>query len=364
MGGANLYAVIMAGGSGTRFWPLSRRARPKQFLAIGTERTLIEETVGRLFPLIPPERALVVAGEAHVPAIRALLPEQWLVTEPCARNTAPCVGLAAIHLARRDPQAVMAVLPADHHIADDAGFRRLLAAAAERARAGEIVTLGIRPDRPETGYGYIQYHREDTLATSSGVEICAVRRFVEKPPRAVAERYLAEGGYLWNSGMFFFTAERILADIRRFLPALAGALDRIAAALGTPDEAEITAREFNGVESISIDYGVMEHADRVRVVPADIGWNDVGHWAALADFGTQDAAGNVIAGGRPEDVCLIDARDTIVQASGGRFIAVVGMSGAVVVDTPDALLLCARDRVQDVRRVVTRLEELKRGDML
>ncbi len=362
----SFYAVIMAGGSGTRFWPLSRRARPKQFLAIGTPRTLIEETVGRLAPLIPPERAMVVAGEGHVPAIRGLLPDQWLVTEPCARNTAPCVGLAAIHLMARDPDAVMAVLPADHHIADAAGFRRLIAAAEERAREGEIVTLGIRPDRPETGYGYIHYNREDTLATSSGVEVCGVRRFVEKPPKAVAERYLAEGGYLWNSGMFIFTARRILSDIRRYLPAMAAALDRIALALGTPAEAEVTAREFNGMESVSIDYGVMEHAERVRVVPADIGWNDVGHWAALADFGTPDAAGNVVSGlgDRPGNVALIDTRDAIVQSSAGRFIALLGVDNLVVVDTPDALLLCARDRVQDVRRVVSRLEELKRGDLL
>ncbi len=358
------YAVIMAGGSGTRFWPLSRRARPKQFLAIGTPRTLIEETVARLAPLIPAERVMVVAGEGHVPAIRDLLPDQWLVTEPCARNTAPCVGLAAVHLARRDPDAVMAVLPADHHIADAPGFRRLIAAALERARAGEIVTLGIRPDRPETGYGYIHYNREDTLATSGGVEVCAVRRFVEKPPRAVAERYLAEGGYLWNSGMFFFTAARILADIRRFLPAMAAALDRIAAAVGTPDEADVTVREFAAMESVSIDYGVMEHADRVRVVPADIGWNDVGHWAALADFGTPDTAGNVRSGGRAEDLVLIDARECIVQQSGGRLVALLGVDELVVVDTPDVLLVCARDRVQDVRKVVARLEETKREELL
>lgn len=361
MSGA-LYAVIMAGGSGTRFWPLSRRARPKQFLAIGTPRTLIEETVARLDPAVPAERVLVVAGENHVPAIRELLPSQWLVTEPCARNTAPCVGLAALHLRRRDPQAVMAVLPADHHIADVAAFRRLVVAAAERARGGEIVTLGIRPDRPETGYGYIQYNREDTVATSSGVEVCAVRRFVEKPPRQVAERYLAEGGYLWNSGMFFFTAERVLADIHRFLPAMGAALDRIDASIGTASEAEVTDREFNGMDSISIDYGVMEHADRVRVVPADIGWNDVGHWAALADFCAPDAADNVRSG--PGEVVFVDARQNIVQTGGQRFVALVGVEDLVVVDTPDALLLCARDRVQDVRRVVQWLTDGKREELL
>ena len=357
-----VWAVIMAGGSGTRFWPLSRRHRPKQFLAIGTRRTLIEETVARLSPLVPPERVVVVAGEAHAPAVHALLPEQWLVTEPCARNTAPCVGLAALHVRRRDPSGVLAVLPADHHIADVAGYRRSLAAAVERALEGEIVTLGIRPDRPETGYGYIHYDRQDTLATRNGVQVCAVRRFVEKPPRAVAERYLAEGGYLWNSGMFFFTVQRILEDIRRFLPALASALDRIDAALdqGEAEGARVTAEEFAALESISLDYGVMEHADRVRVVPSDFGWNDVGHWAALADFGEADAEGNVRAGLDDESrpLLFIDAHGNIVQREAARLVALVGVNDLVVVDTPDALLVCHRDRVQDVRKVVQRLELL------
>ncbi len=357
----SLYAVIMAGGSGTRFWPLSRRERPKQFLAIGTRRTLIEETLSRLSPLIPKERALIVAGEGHVPVLRSLLDDPWIVTEPCARNTAPCVGLAAIHLLRSDPLAVMAVLPSDHHIEDAAAFRRLVAAAAERALAGEIVTLGIRPNRPETGYGYIHYDREDTQATSKGVEVCAVRRFVEKPPRAVAERYLSEGGYLWNSGMFFFTAARVLSDIHTFLPALGAALDRIAAVLGTSDEVRVTEAEFAALESISIDYGVMEHADRVRVIPADMGWNDVGHWAALADFGVADSLGNVGADG--DEVVIVDAHENIVR-SGRRLLALVGVSHLVVVDTDDALLICHRDRVQDVRRVVTRLETDGRDDLL
>ena len=246
-----MYAVVMAGGSGTRFWPLSRRARPKQFLAIGTELPLIAETAARLRPLVPGSHLYVVAGPHHAEPIRQLLPElpaQQLLIEPCARNTAPCVGLAAVHLLARDPSAVMAVLPADHHISDGEGYRRVLRAAAERAREGEIVTLGIRPTRPETGYGYIHYDRDDTLATSDGVEVCAVRRFVEKPPREVAARYLETGGYLWNSGMFFFTAERILNDIRRYLPAMAAALDRIGAAIGTDAYDTVLAEQFAHIE--------------------------------------------------------------------------------------------------------------------
>ena len=357
-----MYAVIMAGGSGTRFWPLSRRLRPKQFLAIGTSRPLIEETVARLSPLVPPERVRVVAGAHHAEAIRALLPELpegGLLIEPAARNTAPCVGLAAIHLLREDPEAVMAVLPADHHIGDARGFRRLMAAAAERARAGEIVTLGIRPSRPETGYGYIHYDRGDTQLTESGVEICAVQRFVEKPPKAVAERYLEHGGYLWNSGMFFFTARRILDDIARLLPQLSAALERIGEAIGTPQYDEVLAEQFAAVASVSIDYGVMEHAERVRVVPADIGWNDVGHWAALADFAEADAQGNVVAG----EAVLIDTHNSIVHADPGRSVAAVGVSDLVIVATPDAVLVCPRGRAQDVRRVVAELKRRGREDL-
>ncbi len=358
-----LYAVVMAGGSGTRFWPLSRVARPKQFLAIGTARPLLTETIARLAPLVPTSRVKIVAGERHEAGIRAVCPElgpDALVVEPCARNTAPCVGLAAIHVAREDPDAIMAVLPADHHIGDDAGFRRLVAAAAERARAGEIVTLGIRPTRPETGYGYIHYDRKDTALTGDGVEVCAVNRFVEKPPRQVAERYLEHGGYLWNSGMFFFTARRILDDIARLLPRLSAALKRIEAAIGTPGYGDVLAHEYNALESVSLDYGIMEHAERVRVVPADIGWNDVGHWAALSDFADSDAQDNVVQG----ECVLVDAHRTTVHAEPGITVAAVGTSDLVVVATPDAVLVCDRERAQDVRKVVNALKARGRSDLL
>lgn len=357
-----MYAVIMAGGSGTRFWPLSRRLRPKQFLSIGTERPLIVETVERLAPLVTAEQVMVVAGEHHAASIRRLLPELpdgALLVEPCARNTAPCIGLAALHIARTDPDAVMAVLPADHHIGDPDGFRRVMAAAAERAALGEIVTLGIRPTRPETGYGYIHYDRSDTCLSGQGVEICTVNRFVEKPPRDVAERYLSDGGYLWNSGMFFFTAKRILADIERLLPGLHQALVRIGEAIGTDAYDAVLSAQFNAVNSVSIDYGVMEHAEQVRVVPADFGWNDVGHWAALADFAEPDRDGNVVTG----DAILVDAANNIVHA-GHRAVAIVGARDLVVVATEDAVLVCPRDRAQDVRRVVDQLKKAGRKELL
>lgn len=348
-----MFAVIMAGGAGTRFWPLSRRLRPKQLLAIGTQKPLLVETIERLLPLVPGGRVRVVAGPHLVPGIRAALPDlgDGLIIEPAPRNTAPCVGLAAIHLAREDPDAVMAVLPADHHISDAEGFRQAVAAAAERAALGEIVTLGIRPTRPETGYGYIHADHTDTRLTRNGTEVCGVRRFVEKPPREVAERYLADGGYLWNSGMFFFTAARILKDIKQFLPNLSAALDDIQDAIGTPRYAEVLADRFAAVRSVSIDYGVMEHAEGVRVIPADFGWNDVGHWAALADFAEADDHGNVVRG----PAVVLDAQDCIVHAE-DRLVAVVGAEGLVVVATADAVLVCPRDRAQDVRKVVEALE--------
>jgi len=363
-----MYAVIMAGGSGTRFWPLSRKARPKQFLAIGTDAPLLRETVDRLGPLVPVSKVYVVAGQRHAAPIRALLPDlpaDHLLVEPCPRNTAPCVGLAAVHLARRDPDAVMAVLPSDHHIGDDAGYRAVLAAAAERARTGELVTLGIRPTRPETGYGYIRYDRTDPVVTSNGIEVCRVERFVEKPPLEVARKYLASNRYLWNSGMFFFTAARILADIKRFMPHLSATLERVAASIGRDDYAAVLAEAFAELKSVSIDYGVMEHATTdpdlppMRVVPADFGWNDVGHWAAIADFAEADRDGNVVEG----DAVLIDTRDSIVHVTRGT-AAVVGVEGLVVVSTEDAVLVCPRERAQDVRRVVDRLRRDGREDLL
>lgn len=358
----NIYAVVMAGGSGTRFWPLSRRNRPKQFLSIGTDRSLIEKTVERLEPLLPLENFMVVAGTHHVPTIREMLPRlppENLVVEPCARNTAPCIGLAAIHIARRDPNAVMAVLPADHHISDASGFRRLVQAAAERARGGEIVTLGIRPNRPETGYGYIRFDKTESVETSDGTRVYEVEQFVEKPNVERAREYIADGGYLWNSGMFFFTAQRILDDLDRFLPKMSAGMRRIAGSIGADDYQATLEAEFGAFQGISIDYGVMERAVGVRVIPADIGWNDVGHWAAITDFAHADAEGNVATG----PTVLVDATDNVIRAD-RRLIAAVGVHDLVIVDTPDALLVVPRAKAQDVRKIVDRLREDGREDLL
>lgn len=359
----------MAGGSGTRFWPLSRRARPKQFLSIGTDEPLIVETVARLAPLVPSDRVRIVAGQSHAEALRHHLPtlgEDALIIEPCARNTAPCIGLAALHVAHEDPDAVMAVLPSDHHIGDGPGFRRLIQAAAERARAGEIVTLGIQPNRPETGYGYIKLAEEGSgLQTSQGIAVETVERFVEKPDHDTAEQYLASGRYLWNSGMFFFTARHILAAFERHLPELMGVLRQIETSLGTPSYEDVLAEAFAQAPSISLDYGIMEPLTQgddptpVRVLAANIGWNDVGHWAALADFAETDDAGNVVAG----EALIVEGGDNIVHAD-GTLVALVGVSGLVVVQTDDAVLVCTRERAQDVRKIVTALKNSDREELL
>ena len=378
-----VYPVVMAGGSGTRFWPLSRRARPKQFLALIGGTPLLAATVARLPPLAKLDRTYVVCGPAHAAAVRRILPElpkDNLIVEPCARNTAPCVGLAALHVARRDRRGVMAMLPADHHVARPTAFREALAAAAAAAEGGAIATIGIRPNRPETGYGYLKVGEPLGAAKASarppakqkGTKAAAaeqagaipgvhrVERFVEKPDRATAERYLRDGSYLWNSGIFLFRADVILDEIRRSMSDLGEQLARIDGALGTPRAARVLGEIFPRCPSISIDYGVMEKSDRLAVVPADFGWSDVGSFDALADVREQDAKGNVSEG----EAMIFDGRNNVVLGLPGRPLAVIGVDDLVVVDAGDAVLVCRRDRAQDVRKAVDELRRRGRDEML
>jgi mannose-1-phosphate guanylyltransferase len=361
-----LYPVVMAGGSGTRFWPLSRKDRPKQFLALATAKPLIAETIDRLPPLARAKETFVVLGPAHAKAARKLLPAlpaENFIVEPCARNTAPCVGLAALHVAARDARGVIAMLPADHHVARPREFRDALAAAARVAEGGRIATIGIRPSRPETGYGYLKVGAR--LAARGAKRGGAfqphrVERFVEKPDVVTAARYLADGDYLWNSGIFVFRADVILAEIRRSMPVLGEQLDAIGRALGTPAYRRVLARVFPECPSISIDYGVMEKSDRIAVVPADFGWSDVGSFAALPEVREQDALGNVVEG----DGIVVDGRDNVVLGRPGRPLVVVGLDGVVAVDAGDAILVVDRERAQDVRRAVEELTRRRRGDVL
>jgi mannose-1-phosphate guanylyltransferase len=359
-----IYPVVMAGGSGTRFWPLSRRNRPKQFLPLAGDASLLAATVARLPPLAPPERTYVVCGPAHSAAARRMLPglpRQNFLVEPCARNTAPCVGLAAIHVAGRDPKGIIAMLPADHHVARPEGFREALASAARLAETGVIATIGIRPTRPETGYGYLQIGARLAGKRPKGTAAAhRVERFVEKPDLVTAARYLAEGGYLWNSGIFVFRSDAILEEIHRAMPVLGEQLDVIQRAVGTPGYAKTLHRVFPDCPSISIDYGVMEKSRRIAVVPADFGWSDVGSFAALSEVRPTDALGNLAEG----DALVLDGRNNVVLAGEDRLVAVLGLDGVVVVDAGDAVLVVRRDRAQDVRRVVDELARRGREEVL
>jgi mannose-1-phosphate guanylyltransferase len=360
-----IYPVVMAGGSGTRFWPLSRRDRPKQFLPLAGETPLLAATVARLPPLARARETYVVCGPAHVARARRMLPAlpaDNFIVEPCARNTAPCVGLAALHVGRRDPRGLIAMLPADHHISRPKAFRDALAVAASLASGGAIATIGIRPSRPETGYGYLKVGpRLAARGKAKGAGPAhKVERFVEKPDVVTAARYLADGGYLWNSGIFVFRADVILDEIRRAMPVLGEQLDVIRASLGTPAYGRTLRRVFPDCPSISIDYGVMEKSRRIAVVPADFGWSDVGSFAALSDVRATDHLGNVAEG----DAIVVDGRNDVVLAVGGRPVAVVGMEDVIVVDAGDAVLVCRRDRAQDVRRAVDELARRGRDEVL
>jgi len=344
-----LHAVVMAGGSGTRFWPLSRKARPKQFLALATDRPLIVETVNRLKGLVTPGRTYVVCGPVHARAVRRMLPRlpaRNVLVEPIARNTAPAIGLATLQVQARDPEGVLAVLPSDHHVADVAAFRAVLARAAGLARSGALITLGIKPRRPETGYGYIRVGEPIEGGASR------VRAFVEKPDASTAAGYLASGEYLWNGGIFVFTARAMREAIRRHMPELAVVLERIAPTVGTPRYPAALKRHFPTAPAVSIDYGVMEKAVEIAVVPGDFGWSDVGSFAALPEVRPADADGNVVAG---KGAVLVDSAGCVVVGS-GRPLGLVGLRDMVVVDAGDAVLVVPRERSQDVRSVVQSLE--------
>lgn len=354
---AGTYAVIMAGGSGTRFWPLSRAARPKQLLPLSGEVSLLRATRDRIANLVSPEHTLVVTSEALAPAIRAELPElpaQNVLAEPVGRNTAPCVGWAASVVARSDPGAVLAVLPADHHIGEPAVFERVLQRAIEAAREGDMVTVGIRPTRAETGYGYVELGEE----LAPGVQ--RARRFVEKPDELRARQFLASGRFLWNSGMFFFRADELLGMVRTHLPGLGDTLRQYDEAAVRGEETALIQATYAGLPDISIDHGVMEKAARVAVVPGDFGWSDVGSWTSAWELAARDENENALFG----EVVTVETRGSYVRGSAGKAIAVVGLDDVVVVDTPDALLVMPRSRAQDVRAVVNALKAQKRTQFL
>ncbi len=351
-----MFAVIMAGGSGTRFWPASRERLPKQFLAITGERTMLEETLARAERFTPPDRISVVVGRVHADLTERILsgkPVEILI-EPRGRNTAACAGLAALHAKRVAEDEPIVLLPADHFIADVDGFTRTIRAAADVARGGAIVTLGVAPTRPETGYGYIHIGAEG--GESFEQSYFRVRRFVEKPDYQTALGYLSSGDYLWNSGVFIFTARTILQEIEACMPALHEGLTEIEHAIDTPDYDAAVERVYDRIESVSIDYGVMEKTSKpIYVLKAEFGWSDVGSWQALYDLRRAecDGQGNLSLG----DSRIIDAKRNLVFSTTDRKVALLGVEDLVVVDTPDAVMVARLDRSQDVKRFADQYRE-------
>jgi mannose-1-phosphate guanylyltransferase len=347
-----LYAVLMAGGSGTRFWPASRRARPKQFLSITGARSLIAETWARLDGLVPVERRLVVTAAAQAELVRRELPElvaENLVAEPLGRNTGPCIALASAAVAKRAPDSIQIVLPADHVIRPGAAFRATLAAAAEEARAsGALVTLGIRPTYPATGFGYVE--AAEVVATRGGAAVHRVARFVEKPARAKAEEFLKSGRFFWNSGVFVWRTDAIERAVSEFMPDVRAALAAVANG-GSLDTL------YRALTPVAIDVAVLERARERRMLAIDYAWNDVGSWDALAAVNPADALGNVVTGGGR--LVAEDASGCVVHAESGELIALVGVKDLVVVHAHGATLVLPKERAQDVKQIVERLEREK-----
>jgi mannose-1-phosphate guanylyltransferase len=366
------HAVILAGGRGTRFWPRSRTRTPKQLLNIIGKDTMLEQTVSRLAPLFPPARQWVVTNSEQAPAVRKQMPRvpgAHILAEPVGRNTAAAIGLAAAHLLHdglgKENDALMAVLPADHYISKPAAYLKIVRAALHVAHsAGSLVVLGVPPSRPETGYGYIERARGKSV-DADGVPVFTVRQFTEKPALARARKYVASGRYYWNAGMFFWRVSTFLGKLEKFLPKTHDALMTLAGEIGTPRYARALARIYPQLENISVDYAILEPVTRrasspsVFVLPADVGWSDIGSWAAVYELLAKKSGENVSAG----KFAALDAQGNFFW-SPKKFVAAVGIRDLVVVETEDALLLCPRERAQDVGKVVKRLEAEKDFNLL
>jgi mannose-1-phosphate guanylyltransferase len=357
-GTRNLWAVVPAGGSGTRLWPLSRAARPKFLLPLLGDRSLLQQTIDRLAPSVPPERTLVVCGPAHAaPVARQLpaLPEGNVLVEPSPRGSGPAIALATALIARRDPAAVVGCFAADHEVSDLPRFDTALRTAVAAAREGWLVTIGLSPTRPETGYGYIERSDEIVTGTPEGSAYRATR-FVEKPDAATAAEYVASGRFLWNESMFVWQAQALLDEVARLQPDLHAGVSRIAQVWGTPEQERVTADVWSGLAESTIDQGVLEQANRIAVVPAEFGWSDVGDWNNLGELIERDDFGNSVRG----DVVQSQTRNSVVWSETGRLVALVGLENIAVVDTEDALLVVNRGDAQEVRTIVEQLKTMRR----
>jgi mannose-1-phosphate guanylyltransferase len=358
-----MYSIIMAGGSGTRFWPFSRKDRPKQFLDITGHGPMVLETCNRLAPVVRDEEMIIVLGKEHLNEAQRLFTERkiTILAEPVGRNTAPCIGLGAIYARHLGCKRAIAFLPADHFISDKAGFLRSLEQAATISEHGGIVTLGIVPTRPETGYGYIR--RSRSYSDSSGYSVYEVSSFEEKPDLNKAMEYMRSGEHYWNAGIFVATAETILKEIELYLPELFEGLMRLEKGLKAGSFDEDLKKVYEGLKSVSFDYGIMEKTKAsLFVVPCDCGWSDVGSWESLYQLRSSDYdTGNNVSDG---DTLFVDSRNNFVSGETKKFVACLGVDNLIVVDTNDALLVANMGRSQEIRRIVEHLTNKNKKELL
>ncbi len=351
------YALIMAGGGGTRLWPLSRQDTPKQLLSLIDETSMFASSVERLSPLFEPEQIYVVTGRKYLTALREhapQIPERNFIIEPYGKESGPAAALGVTVIQKRDPQATIAVLTADHHITKKEAFRDVLKAAYELAQKGYIATLGISPSYPATGFGYIQ---QGTLISNiDGYDCFVALAFTEKPNAVTATSFLASGEYTWNSGMFIWKAEQAMNEFKRQQPKMYDQFLKLAPAVDTHEYDHTLEEIWENVEKISLDYAVMEGAEMMAVIPADFGWNDVGSWASMYDVLKLDKAGNGVKGSQAERV-LLDTKNTLVYSD--KLVVTIGVQDIIVIETDDSLLICHKDRTQDVKEVVNHLLRTK-----
>ncbi len=339
----------MAGGRGERFWPKSRKNLPKQFLSLTNDgKTMIQLTVERILPLVAMEDIYIATNESYRELVKTQLPnlpDQNILCEPVGRNTAPCIGLGAVHMLKKYDDAMMIVLPSDHLIKQKTFFLKTLRNACQVRENSNLVTIGITPEYPETGYGYIRFDETNSLG-----QAYKVAEFKEKPDLDTAKSYLASGQYLWNSGMFVWKLSSILEKMEKLMPETYLGLVKIREAIGAEEEGSVLQAEFQKMRSISIDYGILEHADDIYTVPGSFGWDDVGSWLALARINPTNEYGNVLSG----NLITIDTKNSIIQG-GDKLIATVGVQNLIVVDTPDAILICQKGNAEDIKKVLENL---------
>ncbi len=351
----------MAGGGGTRLWPASRESFPKQMHALTGEKPLVEEAVERLGEIVGDDNVYIITNTHQAELIRHLIPGccERVLIDPFRRDTAPCIGLAAIYLSRVDPNAVMGTFAADHYIGNYDEFRRIVQAGEKLAAEGHVVTIGIKPTEPATGYGYIEC--DGVFRNVDGRDVYYAKRFAEKPDLETATEYVESGRYLWNSGMFLWSIPTILTLFEKHLPEIYERLMRIRDAIGTDQEQEVLLREYDLMQRISVDYGIMEKLQDILVIPGDFGWNDVGSWKTVHDLAVCDDSGNSVKGSTHLG---IDTTNSLIMGQEGKIIATVGVEDLIIVDTEGALLICRKDRAQDVKKIVDSLKELKLEDYL